>query len=189
MYFKPRSIWYIRNCTWSSLSFCVLTMLFKSAPIKCVTKYLQQKVELSVSSQQYYSNSCINNTYTCWKSASEVAGWKTSSRPITWKCITRIKIYISLCWCDAVSTITISATYIFMNHVLQHTQLSVRSLGMYRRLKRSGQLLYGHLLSIDCIYGRTVKLNKRFATSYFHRNQNHHYIFLWWKMHEKITIF
>jgi len=38
---RPRSIWYTRNWTWSSLSFWVFTMLFRSAPIRCVTRYLQ----------------------------------------------------------------------------------------------------------------------------------------------------
>ena len=38
---SPRSIWYTKNCTWSSLRVCVLIMLFRSAPIKGDTRYLQ----------------------------------------------------------------------------------------------------------------------------------------------------
>lgn len=41
--FSPRRIWYMRNCTWSSVSFWHFTMLFRSAPIRCVTKYLWTK--------------------------------------------------------------------------------------------------------------------------------------------------
>lgn len=43
--FSPRRIWYMRNCTWSSVSFWHFTMLFRSAPIRCVTKYLWTKKE------------------------------------------------------------------------------------------------------------------------------------------------
>lgn len=38
--FNPRRIWYMRNCTWSSVSFWHFTMLLRSAPIKWVTRYL-----------------------------------------------------------------------------------------------------------------------------------------------------
>lgn len=38
--FNPLRIWYMRNCTWSSVSFWHLTMLLRSAPIRWVTRYL-----------------------------------------------------------------------------------------------------------------------------------------------------
>lgn len=38
--FNPLRIWYMRNCTWSSVSFWHFTMLLRSAPIKWVTRYL-----------------------------------------------------------------------------------------------------------------------------------------------------
>lgn len=38
--FSPRSSWYTRNWTCSSLSAWHLTMLFRSAPIRVVTRYL-----------------------------------------------------------------------------------------------------------------------------------------------------
>lgn len=38
--FNPRRIWYMRNCTWSSVSFWHFTMLLRSAPIRWVTRYL-----------------------------------------------------------------------------------------------------------------------------------------------------
>lgn len=38
--FNPLRIWYMRNCTWSSVSLWHFTTLLRSAPIRCVTKYL-----------------------------------------------------------------------------------------------------------------------------------------------------
>ena len=40
MYFSPRMIWYTMNLTWSSVSFCILIILFRSKSINGVTRYL-----------------------------------------------------------------------------------------------------------------------------------------------------
>ena len=50
---RPRRSWYTRNCTWSSVNFWVLTMLLRSAPIKCVTRYLEQTSIQFVQIQQF----------------------------------------------------------------------------------------------------------------------------------------
>jgi len=44
---RPRRSWYTRNCTWSSVNFWVLTMLLRSAPIRCVTRYLDNQHSLN----------------------------------------------------------------------------------------------------------------------------------------------
>lgn len=53
--FNPRRIWYMRNCTWSSVSFWHLTMLLRSAPIRWVTRYLPNRKDGHHSTQTQMS--------------------------------------------------------------------------------------------------------------------------------------
>lgn len=73
--FKPLRIWYMRNCTWSSVSFWHFTMLLRSAPIKWVTRYLpitgesrfkRAQVSAGVATFSHFAKSQMDtNEYIC----------------------------------------------------------------------------------------------------------------------------
>lgn len=86
--FSPRSSWYTRNWTCSSVSAWHLTMLFRSAPIRVVTRYLGaggQRGAASGPSPPPFPRPRSAAAYTSLKSSMEAAGVKTSSSPMTWR--------------------------------------------------------------------------------------------------------
>ena len=102
----------MRNWTCSSERACCLMMLFRSAPIRWVTRY------------------------TSWKSSTDLPGVNTSNRPTTfWGGAegqsAGFKFHITPHTC----------THILMFHVLQVFKFSVGAFGVDHRLKRAHQLL------------------------------------------------
>ena len=65
--FNPLRIWYMRNCTWSSVSFWHFTILLRSAPIKWVTRYLpsikdSQHIQTATNIRRHVTLVTLQNT-------------------------------------------------------------------------------------------------------------------------------
>ena len=87
---------------------------------------------------------------------------------------THTSVHTYLLWYSVLTCFS----YVFVFHVLQHSQFSVRSLGVDSSLKWSGQLLNGHLhvhLCVQCRTGITVG-KQQMQTLYTFETHTHIYI-------------